>query len=107
LLLLAGSYVDDPKPGSVAKAITYSQKALTVAKADAPDADKPRKISGAAALDRGLRLHEARQNCCRDSGVEISRATAEGQDDAQYSVTPTAWDLPMPSSIKLAKLAMS
>jgi tetratricopeptide (TPR) repeat protein len=32
LLLLAGTYVDDSKPGSLAKAISYSQKAITVAK---------------------------------------------------------------------------
>src|SRR5437868_6196270 len=40
LLLLAGAYVDDPKPGSVGKAATYAQKAVAVAKADAPDADR-------------------------------------------------------------------
>ena len=45
LLLLAGTYVEDPKPGSVAKAATYAQKAVTVAKADAPDADRTRKAS--------------------------------------------------------------
>lgn len=49
LLLLAGTYVDDPKPGSVAKAITYAQKAVEAAKADAPDADRSRKISAGAA----------------------------------------------------------
>jgi tetratricopeptide (TPR) repeat protein len=42
LLLLAGYYVDDSKPGSLAKAVTYSQKAIAVAKADDPDADKTR-----------------------------------------------------------------
>jgi len=36
LLLLAGSYVDSPKPGSLAKAVTYSAKAIAVAKADDP-----------------------------------------------------------------------
>ncbi len=49
LLLLAGAYVDDPKPGSVGKAVTYSQKAITVAKADAPDADRTRKLSAGVA----------------------------------------------------------
>jgi len=44
LLLLAGTYVDDPKPGSLAKAITYAQKAIDVAKADAADADPQRAI---------------------------------------------------------------
>src|SRR5271156_206479 len=45
LLLLAGAYVDDPKPGSLGKAVTYSEKAIAVAKADEPDADKSRKLS--------------------------------------------------------------
>src|SRR5438128_7258309 len=45
LLLLAGAYVDDPKPGSLPKAVTYSQKAIEAAKADATDADRSRKLS--------------------------------------------------------------
>ena len=49
LLLLAGYYGDDGKPGSAAKAITYAQKAIEVAKADAPDADQSRKTSAGAA----------------------------------------------------------
>ena len=49
LLLLASFYSDDPKAGSLAKAISYSQKALDVAKADAADADKPRKLAAGVA----------------------------------------------------------
>jgi tetratricopeptide (TPR) repeat protein len=49
LLLLAGSYVDDAKLGSLGKAVTYSQKAIAAAKADAPDADKSRKLSAGMA----------------------------------------------------------
>jgi tetratricopeptide (TPR) repeat protein len=49
LLLLANAYSDDPKPGSLAKSVTYAQKAITVAKADAPDADASRKASAGAA----------------------------------------------------------
>src|SRR5258707_3058435 len=37
LLLLATFYSDDAKPGSVGKAITYAQKAIAAARADAPD----------------------------------------------------------------------
>ena len=36
LLLLADYYGDDAKPGSAAKAISYSQKVIEVSKADAP-----------------------------------------------------------------------
>jgi tetratricopeptide (TPR) repeat protein len=49
LLLLAGTYVDDPKPGSIAKAVTYAQRAITAAKADDPTADKSHKTSGGVA----------------------------------------------------------
>ncbi len=49
LLLMANTYSEDPKPGSVAKAVTYSQKAIEVAKADAPDADRSRKVSAGVA----------------------------------------------------------
>ena len=49
LLLLANAYVDDPKPGSLTKAVTYAQRAITAAKADAPDADKAHKVSAGAA----------------------------------------------------------
>jgi tetratricopeptide (TPR) repeat protein len=49
LLLLANAYADDSKPGSLPKAITYAQKAITVAKADAPDADNSRKVSAGVA----------------------------------------------------------
>ncbi len=63
LLLLANAYVDDPKPGSTAKAVTYAQRAIAAAKADAPDADKAHKISaGAAHSTLGLCLYEAGQN---------------------------------------------
>jgi tetratricopeptide (TPR) repeat protein len=49
LLLLASYYVEDPKPGSLGKAITYSQHAIDVAKPDAPDADKPHKSAAGVA----------------------------------------------------------
>ena len=49
LLLLANYYGDDSKPGSAAKALTYAQKAIDVSKADAPDADKSRKLSAGMA----------------------------------------------------------
>jgi hypothetical protein len=88
LLLLAGSYVDDPKPGSVAKAITYSQKAIAVAKADAPDADKPRKISaGAAHSIVGYAYLKQDKTAAAIPELKSAALLLKGQDDAQYSVT--------------------
>ena len=63
LLLLANYYGDDTKPGSAAKAISYSQKAIEVAKPDAPDADKSRQNCGRRRLQHDrMGLSEAGKN---------------------------------------------
>jgi tetratricopeptide (TPR) repeat protein len=87
LLMLAGSYVDDPKPGSLAKAITYSQKAIAVAKADEPDADKTRKTSAGAAHST-LGYAYLKQDRTAAAIPELKAATGllKGADDQQYSI---------------------
>jgi tetratricopeptide (TPR) repeat protein len=87
LLLLAGSYVDDPKPGSVAKAVTYSQKAIAVAKADDPDADKTRKVSGGAAHSvLGYAYIKQDKTAAAIPELKSAAALLKGQDDQQYSI---------------------
>jgi hypothetical protein len=87
LLLLAGSYVDDPKPGSVAKAISYSQKAIAVAKADAPDADKSRKISaGAAHSIVGYGFIKQDKTIAAIPELKSAAELLKGQDQQQYSI---------------------
>ena len=87
LLLLAGSYVDDPKPGSVAKAVTYSQKAIAVAKADDPDADKTRKVSaGAAHSVLGYAYIKQDKTAAAIPELKSAAALSKGQDDQQYSI---------------------
>jgi tetratricopeptide (TPR) repeat protein len=87
LLLLAGSYVDDPKPGSVAKAITYSQKAIAAAKADEPDADKARKVSaGAAHSTLGYAYMKQDKTVAAIPELKSAAALLKGQDDQQYSI---------------------
>ena len=49
LVLLANAYSEDPKGTNLGKAVTYAQKAIEVAKADAPDADRSRKLSAGVA----------------------------------------------------------
>jgi len=49
LVLLAGLYAEDPKVGNPLKAMTYAKKVLTLANADAADADETRKLSAGAA----------------------------------------------------------
>jgi len=87
LLLLAGSYVDDPKPGSLAKAITYAQKAIVVAKADAPDADPQRKLSGGIAHSV-LGYAYLKQDKAQTAIPELKSAVAllKGQDEQQYAI---------------------
>ncbi|MFZ0772841.1 MAG: hypothetical protein WCA49_16960 [Candidatus Sulfotelmatobacter sp.] len=87
LLLLAGSYVDDPKPGSLAKAVTYAQKAITVAKADDPDADKSRKLSaGVAHSIVGYAYIKQDKTAASIPELKSAVALLKGQDDQQYSV---------------------
>ena len=87
LLLLAGYYSDDPKPGSVGKSITYAQKALVVAKADAPDADKSRKLSaGVAHSTLGYAYMKQEKTAAAIPELKSAAALLKGQDDQQYAV---------------------
>ncbi len=87
LLLLAGAYVDNPKPGSVGKAVTYSQKAIDVAKADAPDADKSRKLSAGVAHSI-LGYAYIKQDKTTPAIPELKSAVGllKGQDEQQYAI---------------------
>jgi tetratricopeptide (TPR) repeat protein len=88
LLLMAGAYIDDARPGSVAKAIGYSQKAITAANADAPDADKPRKLSaGVAHSIVGYGYIKQDKTAAAIPELKSAAALLKGQDDQQYSVT--------------------
>jgi tetratricopeptide (TPR) repeat protein len=86
LLLLANAYVDDPKPGSVAKAVTYAQRAITAAKADAPDADRSRKVSaGVAHSTLGYAYMKQDKTAAAIPELKSAAALLKGQDDLQYS----------------------
>jgi tetratricopeptide (TPR) repeat protein len=86
LLLLGNYYSEDSKPGSAAKAISYSQKAIEVAKADAPDADKSRKESAGVAHNT-IGWTYLKQDKTTASIPELKAASAllKGQDDQQYA----------------------
>jgi len=86
LLLLAGFYGDDSKPGSGAKAISYAQKALDVAKADAPDADKSRKLSAGAAHNTiGWVYLKQEKSTAAIPELKAASALLKGQDEQQYA----------------------
>jgi tetratricopeptide (TPR) repeat protein len=86
LLLLANFYGDDSKPGSAAKAISYSQKAIEVAKADAPDADKSRKISAGVAHNTiGYAYLKQEKTAAAIPELKTASSYLKGQDDQQYA----------------------
>jgi len=86
LLLLANFYSEDSKPGSSAKAITYSQKAIEAAKADAPDADKFHKVSaGVAHSTIGWAYLKQDKWPTAIPDLKAAAALLKGQDDQQYS----------------------
>ena len=87
LLLLAGTYVDDPKPGGVAKAVTYAQRAVAAAKADAPDADRTRKLSGGVAHSTlGYAYMKQEKTVPAIAELKSAAALLKGVDDQQYAV---------------------
>ncbi len=87
LLLLAGTYADDPKPGSLPKAVTYAQKAIEAAKADAPDADRSRKVSaGMAHGTLGYAYMKQDKTAAAIPELKSASTLLKGQDDQQYAI---------------------
>jgi len=86
LLLLANAYVEDTRPENLAKAVTYSQKVIDLAKADAPDADKSRRLSGGVAHST-LGYAYAKQDKTAAAIPELQSAAAllKGQDNVAYA----------------------
>lgn len=86
MLLLSNAYVEDARPAGWSKAITYSQKVIALAKPDAPDADKSRKLSGGVAHS-SLGWAYVRQEKTSAAIVELKTAATllKGQDEASYA----------------------
>jgi tetratricopeptide (TPR) repeat protein len=83
LLLLANYYGD---AHSSAKAITYAQKAIEVAKADAPDADKARKLSAGAAHNTiGWAYLNQEKTTSAIPELKTASGLLKGQDENQYA----------------------
>jgi tetratricopeptide (TPR) repeat protein len=86
LLLLANYYGDDTKPGSSAKAISYAQKVIEVSKADAPDADKTRKLSAGTAHNTiGWAYLKQEKTASAVPELKTASGMLKGQDDQQYA----------------------
>jgi tetratricopeptide (TPR) repeat protein len=87
LLLLSGAYAEDPKPGSMAKAVGYAQEAIKQSNAGAPDADRNRKVSAGVAHST-LGYVYMKQDKTAASIPELKSATEllKGLDDQQYAI---------------------
>jgi hypothetical protein len=87
LLMLADTYSSDSKPGSAAKAASYAQKAIDVAKADAPDADRARKVSAGAAYSiLGYAALKQDKTAAAIPDLKSACALLKGQDEQQYAI---------------------
>jgi tetratricopeptide (TPR) repeat protein len=83
LLLLATYYGDS---GNSAKAISYAQKVIEVAKPDAPDADKSHKLSAGAAHNTiGWVYLKQEKTTPAIPELKAAAALVKGQDDQQYA----------------------
>src|SRR5207302_2220723 len=88
LLLLSNSYADESKPGAISKAITYSQKVIELSKADAPDADRSRKLSaGVAHSTLGYALMKQDKTQAGAAELKSGATLLKGLDDQQYAIT--------------------
>ena len=87
LLLLANNYVEDPKPGSVAKGAAYAQRAIAAAHADAPDADRTHKLSGGVAHSTlGYAYMKQEKTAAAIPELKSASMLLKGVDDQQYAV---------------------
>jgi tetratricopeptide (TPR) repeat protein len=83
LLLLATYYGDS---GNSAKAISYAQKAIEVAKPDAPDADKSHKLSAGAAHNTiGWVYLKQEKTTPAIPELKAAAVLVKGQDEQQYA----------------------
>jgi len=87
LILLANAYSEDSKPGSDAKAISYAQKAIAAAKADAADADRSRKLSGGMAhYTVGYVYLKQEKTTAAIPELKTACGLLKGQDDQSYAL---------------------
>lgn len=107
LVMLANTYADSNQP---AQAISYAQKAILAAKADAADADRPRKIAAGSAHSTLGRVY-ANQGKTLPSITELKSATAllKGQDEQQFAIAAyyLGWDYAKLSKLTEARSVLS
>jgi len=86
LLMLANTYVEESKPASWGKAVTYSQKVIGLAKASDADADRARKLSaGVAHSTLGYAYMKQDKTTAAIPELKSASALLKGQDDVAYA----------------------
>jgi tetratricopeptide (TPR) repeat protein len=86
LLMLANTYVEESKPTNWGKAVTYSQKVITLAKEHEPDADRTRKLSaGVAHSTLGYAYMKQDKTAAAIPELKSASVLLKGQDDAAYA----------------------
>jgi tetratricopeptide (TPR) repeat protein len=86
LLMLANTYVEESKPASWAKAVTYSQKVIGLAKENEADADRTRKLSaGVAHSTLGYAYMKQDKTAAAIPEFRSASALLKGQDDVAYA----------------------
>jgi tetratricopeptide (TPR) repeat protein len=86
LLMLASTYVEDSKPASVTKAVTYSQKVVALAKANEADADRARKLSaGVAHSTLGYAYMKQDKTTAAIPELKSASTLLKGQDQVAYA----------------------
>jgi len=86
LLLLANAYVDESKPGSISKAVSYSQKVIALAKANSPEADRSSKLSsGVAHSTLGYAYMKQDKTAAAIIELKLASGLLKGQDEVAYA----------------------
>lgn len=86
LLLMANAYVEEASPAAVGKSVTYAQRVIELAKADATDADRVRKLSGGVAESTlGFALMKQDKTAAAVAHLKSASALLKGQDDVAYA----------------------
>lgn len=86
LLLMATAYVEDSSPAAIGKSVTYAQKVIELAKANAADADRARKLSGGVAESTlGFALMKQDKTAAAVTHLKSASELLKGQDDTAYA----------------------
>jgi tetratricopeptide (TPR) repeat protein len=78
--------VEETSPAAIGKSVTYAQKVIELAKADAPDADRMRKLSGGVAESTlGFALMKQDKTAAAVTHLKNASGLLKGQDDVAYA----------------------